>query len=133
MSPPPSQSTAVHRSAPLPTSRHVPKWSAFNHVSSLFPRRAKLRLAFALGSPCFYLDTDFTRLWGCNLHLLERERFARCPGDSSSAPDDLQGEGVRLLGSFAFGSGRGGGQRASLLFQKWPCGVRGAGGGAGWR
>lgn len=133
VSPPPSQSTAVLRSAPLPTSWHVPKWSAFNHVSSLFPRGEKLQPALALGSPCFYLDTDFTRLWGCHLHLLERERFAHCPGNSSSAPDDLQGEGGRLLGSFALGLGWGEGQRASLLFQTWPCGVRGAGGGAGWR
>lgn len=47
----------------------------------------------------FYLDTDFTRLWRCNLHLLNRERFSRSPGNSSSASDNLEAtERITLQG-----------------------------------
>lgn len=46
----------------------------------------------------FYLDTDFTCLWRCNLHLLNREGFSHSPGNSSSASDDLEGtERIKLL------------------------------------
>lgn len=48
---------------------------------------------------CFYLDTDFTCLWRCNLHLLNRERFSRSPGNSSSASDNLEAtERITLQG-----------------------------------
>lgn len=60
-----------------------------------------------LGSPRFYLDTDFTRLWRCNLHLLEREWFAHCPGNSSSASDNLEGEGGEAAGKLCLRLGAG--------------------------